>query len=225
MRALRLASCLLSFGLFAPIAFSDDAQGPAGKGGATEKIDDAKFVMKASMSDMTEIMTGKLAEQNAQSPAVKEFARHMIQDHTKSSQELMQIVQKSGHQPAKQLDQEHQQMASKLKDLKGQDFDKMYMQMQVMAHQKAVALFKSESQNAQDQQLKAFAEKTLPVIQQHAQMAQKIASQVGAQGGQGGTGIQRGIDNQGGQVIPNDQPRKVPPQKLPPQKRAQPDQR
>lgn len=217
MRTLRLAACAFAFAAFVPFAFSQNTQNQntqnqggaksaeggaksaeGGAQGSGEKIDDAKFVMKASQSDLAEIQMSKLAEQNAQSPAVKEFARKMVEDHTKSSQELMQIVQKSGHTPAKEIGEEHQQMATKLKDMKGQDFDRQYMMGQLKAHKMAIQLFQSAAQNAQDQQIKAFATKTLPVIQHHAQMAQQIAGKVGVQGaGQGQVG------GQGGLIQPN----------------------
>jgi len=136
---------------------------------------DATFVMKASESDMAEIAMGKLAMQHAASPAVKQFAQKMVEDHTASSKELMQIVTKSGVPAAKHVSSHHKEMIEKLSNLKGADFDKMYMSGQVKAHMTAVKLFRDESQNGQDANIKAFASKTLPIIEHHLKMAQQIA--------------------------------------------------
>jgi putative membrane protein len=38
-------------------------------------------------------------------------------------------------------------------------------------HEKAVKLFRQESDSAQNAQLKKFAQKTLPIIEQHQKMA------------------------------------------------------
>ena len=217
MRTFRLAACAFAFAAFVPFALSQNTQtqgknaeggaksAEGGAQGAGEKIDDAKFVMKASQGNMAEIMLSKLAEQNAQSPAVKEFARKMVEDHTKSSHELMQIVDKSGHKPAKEIGEEHEQMATKLKDLKGQDFDRHYMMGQLKAHKMAMQLFQSQAQNGQDQHLKAFATKTLPVIQHYAHMAQQIAGKVGVQGA--GTGKEGGANQPNQPNQPQIQPK------------------
>ena len=43
------------------------------------------------------------------------------------------------------------------------------------AHEEGIALFKAYSENGDNDQLKAFAQKGLPVLQKHLEMAQKIA--------------------------------------------------
>jgi predicted outer membrane protein len=213
MRALRFAACLLAISAFAPVVVSqENTQGSKqGAQGAGERIDDAKFVMRASESDMAEISMAKLAEQNAASPAVKEFAKHMIDDHTKASSELKQIVGKSNHKLASDVSEHHKQMAEKLKSLKGQEFDREYMMGQLKAHKAAVQLFQSEIQNGQDQSIKGFAQKTLPVIQSHHQMAMQIAGKIGIQG----AGQPQG---QGGLIQPNqpNQPQVQPKQPIRP---------
>jgi len=60
--------------------------------------------------------------------------------------------------------------------LKGAAFDAAYTKDMVQDHAQDVADFKREAQSGQDPALKAFARKTLPVLQQHLQMAQSVTA-------------------------------------------------
>ena len=55
------------------------------------------------------------------------------------------------------------------------DFDKTYAKQQVSAHEKAVDLFSQYADRGDDAVVKAFAAKTLPVINQHLEEAKKLA--------------------------------------------------
>lgn len=141
----------------------------------TVPIGDGVFVKKATISDMYEIAAGHMAETKATSADVKTFANRMITDHTKSSDELKSILSKKGHTPAPPpFDPAHKAMLNKLRNASAQDFDALYVQEQIQAHQEAVMLFTSEQQSGTDSDIKNFAAKTLPVIQQHLSMAQQL---------------------------------------------------
>jgi putative membrane protein len=43
-------------------------------------------------------------------------------------------------------------------------------------HQQAVALFRQEASSGHDPALKAFAQKTMPILRQHLQMAQSLTA-------------------------------------------------
>ena len=72
------------------------------------------------------------------------------------------------------LDAEHRQMLQRLQNARGAEFDRLYMQMQVQAHQQAVDMFTTYSQQGDNAQLKQFAAQTLPTLQQHLQRAQQV---------------------------------------------------
>ena len=72
-----------------------------------------------------------------------------------------------------------------LSRLQGADFDKKFMECMLKDHQEAVSLFENASRSLQDTDLKNFAAQTLPKLKDHLQMAQSIASKVGAGSGHG----------------------------------------
>ena len=145
--------------------------GPASGGGQGDKagqpLTDAQFVKKASASDLAEINLAQIALQQTQSADVKDFAQRMVKDHTTSTKKLLAIAGKKALIPAAQMDEKHQATAEKLLSLKGVDFDRTYIKHMVMDHKEAVALYKSQANYGKDEDLKTFAAKTLPVIQQH----------------------------------------------------------
>jgi putative membrane protein len=141
--------------------------------GIAPKTED--FVVEVAISDMFEIESSKLAQQKANGPA-KDFASHMVTDHTKTSTELKALVSggkvKAEIPPA--LDSSHQSKLDKLKGLNGEDFTKQYESDQVSAHKDAVNLFERYAKGGENADLKAWAGKTLPALQTHLKMAQDL---------------------------------------------------
>jgi len=142
--------------------------------GNAPKADD--FVKMVTVSDMFEVASSKLAQTNAADPKVKSFASKMVTDHTQTSSELKGMVT-SGKVKVElpgALDSSHQSKLDKLKGLKGADFDKQYRSDQEATHKDAVSLFDRYSKGGDNADLKGFAGKTLPHLQEHLKMAQDL---------------------------------------------------
>ena len=75
---------------------------------------------------------------------------------------------------------EEQKRADKLSKLSGADFDRAYMKDMVEDHVKDVAMFEKEAKNGKDADVKAFADKTLPTLREHLQMARDVNAKVNA---------------------------------------------
>lgn len=131
---------------------------------------DQTFANAAASSDATEIQAAQLAQQKARSPRIKQFATRMITDHTKTTQQLTTILQSKGVTPTATPGD-----LTALQNAKVRQFDRDYMRGQVTAHIAAVKVFQDEIANGQDADLKAFAQATLPMIQQHLRMARQIS--------------------------------------------------
>ncbi len=145
-----------------------------------EVVNAPEFVRMAAMSDLFEIQSSQLAGQRSQNPQVKQFAQRMVTDHTKTTNEMKQLMQQAGSGPLQNmqmpsgLDQKHQALLTQLQQAQGPQFDQMYIQQQVQAHQMAVDMFRNYAQAGDHAQLKQFASQTLPALQQHLQMAQEL---------------------------------------------------
>ncbi|MBV9572024.1 MAG: DUF4142 domain-containing protein [Alphaproteobacteria bacterium] len=147
----------------------------------TAPVGDASFVKAVAISDKFEIQASELAQTKATSADTKTFASRMVTDHTKTSDALKSLAaNKHGLAIPTSLDAQHKAMLSRLRAAKGASFDTLYAQQQIQAHNQAVMLFTSESQNGKDADLKKFAADTLPALQEHLSMAQQLPKGGGA---------------------------------------------
>ena len=66
---------------------------PAATASRAEVVTAQEFMRLASMSDRFEVASSRLAQQKSQNAQLKQFAEHMVRDHTKTTQELRQLIQ------------------------------------------------------------------------------------------------------------------------------------
>jgi putative membrane protein len=138
--------------------------------------EDKDFVMKAAMGGMAEVMGGQTAATKATGADVKAFGERMVADHGKANDELKTFAAQKGLALPMDLDAEHKAAMDKLNAKSGKDFDKEYMSQMVADHEKDVKEFENASKNAKDADLKAWAAKTLPTLQDHLKMAKDTAA-------------------------------------------------
>lgn len=136
---------------------------------------DASFLKQAAQNGAAEIEASKLAQQKAQRPDVKAFADAMVADHTKVDAELKQLA------AAKKVELPTGPSAKQKAELKLIDagdkakFDQRYAEsFGLKAHQETIELFEEAAKNASDADVKAFAQKTLPSLKHHLEMARAL---------------------------------------------------
>lgn len=129
-----------------------------------------EFVQKASMGNLFETESSKLVDERSQDANVKQFANRMINDHTSVGSELEAVVASSNLDVslvAKSLDKKHKNLFTKLQKVSAKDFDKKYIDAQIDAHKDAVKLFKDYAKDGTNSDLKSFAGKNLPTLEDH----------------------------------------------------------
>lgn len=163
-----------------PSTSTMDPSTTAATGGTSTTVSpaDGEWVVKAGMAGLAEVQMANLALQKAQSADVKAFAQRMVTDHSKANEELSQIVTAKGLALPAQLDGEHKAGLDHLTGLSGAEFDKAYMEHMVADHETAKGLFATGSNSAQDPDIKGFAAKTLPIIDEHFKLAQQVEAKV-----------------------------------------------
>lgn len=154
--------------------------------GANAASDDA-FVKKANQGGLAEVKMGELAQQRAQNPEVKEFAQHLVSEHQQANTELQQLAQTKGMKVETEVGGKHKQTIDRLEKANGQEFDKKFMQAVVKEHKNDIKEFKKQAEKGKDADVKNWAQKTLPALEKHLQMAQQLEQKV-AKSGQGASG-------------------------------------
>jgi len=133
---------------------------------------DKSFAIEAAHGGLAEVQLGQLAAQKATSPQVKAFAQRMVTDHTQANQDLMQVAKSANIDLPTQVDAKQEKEMDRLRALSGTAFDTAYMQHMVQDHKKDVSDFQKEAKSGGDSSLKGFAQKYLPTLQEHLQMAE-----------------------------------------------------
>ena len=97
----------------------------------------------------------------------KEFADMMVMDHTKANEELKALAKTKNISLPDSLNEDSKTKWADLAKATGKDFDKAYVSAMVDDHKKTVSMFEDASKNLKDPELKAFVDKTLPVLKGH----------------------------------------------------------
>jgi putative membrane protein len=139
---------------------------------------DRKFVEEAAVDGMAEVELAKLAQTKGTNSEVKKLATRMVQDHGKANQELQQLAKTKGVQLPTALDDRHKDDMQRLEKLSGADFDREFLKHMVDDHKRGVAEFHKQTTSGRDEQLKSFAAKTLPTLQDHLKEVQSVNERV-----------------------------------------------
>jgi len=152
------------------------------KSGGSVAAADQHFVSDTAIDGMAEVELGHLAQQKAESSEVKQFAQRMIDDHGKANDELKSLASSKNITLPTSIDAKHKATHDRLEKLSGAAFDRAYMQAMVADHQNAVKMFRTQSTSAKDSDIKAFAAKTLPTLEDHLKEAQSANRAVATSG-------------------------------------------
>ena len=142
--------------------------------------DSAKFANEAAQGGLAEVELGRLAAQKGADPSVREFGQRMVADHSKAGSELKAIAARKGLPLPGDINSDQKSEMDKLAKLSGAEFDQEYMSAMLKDHEEDVKAFETQSKEGTDADVKAFAAKTLPTLQEHLQMARSAAQKVGA---------------------------------------------
>lgn len=170
------------------------AQGP--QAGADQ--DTAQPATKTKISDadkdilghvhqvnVQEIEAAKLAQRSGTSK-VKDLAKTLLQDHQASERKVMAFAKQhkiaSLPRPVpqseedRQMEQQNKEMMTKLRSAKGEDFDRQFVQMMMMGHQRELAMTDPLIGKTQNAQIQSMLRDRRDVLQKHLEAAQKVMS-------------------------------------------------
>lgn len=136
---------------------------------------DKMFVKKALQGGMAEVQLGQLTLQKSNNDQVKQFAQHMIDDHTKLGEQMKPVAQQLGVNPPDGPSKKDKSTMAKLQALSGPAYDQAYITDMVKDHKQDLSDFKTEASSGQDPTVKDAASQGSKVIAQHLQMAQQLA--------------------------------------------------
>jgi putative membrane protein len=169
---------LIMMGTVAGLAMAIQAPLLAAENRGTLSEDDYEFVTKATQGGLTEVQLGQLAVEKATDQAIKDFGQKMVTDHGKANEELKALASSKNATPPVKFSRKEDSTIADLQKASGKDFDLAYAKAMLKDHKKDVKEFRDAAKDLKDPDLKAFAEKTLPVLEEHLRMAEQLQENV-----------------------------------------------
>lgn len=144
----------------------------------TKVEDDTEFAVDAADGGMLEVKLGELAQTNGASPAVKEFGKMMVTEHSKANEELTALASTKNISLPLSLSEDNQKKVDELASKKGADFDKAYAAFMVDDHKDDLDEFQEAAKDGKDLEVKAWAAGKVATLQQHLEKAQALKAAV-----------------------------------------------
>jgi putative membrane protein len=157
--------------------------GKTGTSSAKLSDGDTKIVAHLHHVNQMEIDLGKAAQKSG-TAGVKTYGQTLVTDHQSSDKDLTSFAKthKLSTIPAdkpmtdadKQSEKDMQSEVTKLKSLKGADFDREFLNMMAADHDKELAKIDVAMSAATDPDLQSILKATKPVLQRHADQARDL---------------------------------------------------
>jgi putative membrane protein len=146
------------------------------KGKEKKVVPDSRFMMYAAADGLFHVEAGKLGVQQGSSEGVKKFAQHAIEHHSQINDELMQLAKTKGVKLPTKIYKKERERLDKLAKLSGPAFDKAYLEMEIKDHSRDLSRFQKEAKDGKDPDVKAWAAKIVPTIEEHLKMARDLSA-------------------------------------------------
>ena len=149
---------------------------------SAQSINDAQIASIVVTANQVDIDAGKLAKARSTNKEVAAFAELMVTDHTGVNKAATDLATKLKVTPednstSQSLKAGGDKNVAKLKGLKGEAFDKAYVDHEVVYHQQVLdALDKTLIPSAKNEELKALLVKVRPAFVAHLEHAKHLQS-------------------------------------------------
>src|SRR5579885_1837998 len=184
----RCLAQLVAIGLLAvglPAAKGQTTASPSASGGNTASsanssdsltYGERRFIKKAVESSAQEVQLAQLAGDKPSNSAVRMYALHMLPEHEQLDSDLQNLAREKGVDidTSKTQGHEYKNLAKE----SGADFDKAFVKDMVSDHEDVVKLFERTANEAKDPDIRALANKYLPILLQHFDQAKNLRNSV-----------------------------------------------
>ncbi len=150
------------------------------------KLSDSELQIIAHVHKVNqmEIDAGKLAQKSGSTQAVKSYGQMLVKDHQQSDRDINSFLKKHNqkmpteeaamNESEKKDAQDRKDAMSRLKNMKGADFDREFLRMMVDDHEKELAKIDSEAGQISNTDLSTMLKDLKPVLQRHADQARDL---------------------------------------------------
>jgi putative membrane protein len=136
---------------------------------------DETFAIKAAEGALFEVEAGKLALDKASDPALKDFARKLVEQHGAANDRLRRIATSQNLALPASLPDDKRKQLDDLARLSGAAFEREFVRLVGRSdHAAGIALFEQASREAVNPDLREFASAALPTLHEHLATARRL---------------------------------------------------
>lgn len=148
---------------------------------SAKQLSEGQIMKVLATADTSEIAQAQLAVTKANEPAVRQFANHMIEQHSRSKQEGASYADQAGITPSvsklsNKLDRDGSDELKQLQAADGTAFDGAYIKAQVKQHQALLSKLDEELIPAASARTREQLETTRGMVEHHLTQAKEIES-------------------------------------------------
>ena len=149
---------------------------------------DKMFLWRVHWINHSEIQSGELAAGNAQNEEVAAYGETLMQDHQQAETRLMELAESKGidlqltkaeYRTVRDKLGKHMITVMDLAHEEGSDFDRMFLTHMVKDHRNAIQLANAYRSETKDEEVRAYIDEILPVLQRHEKTASQLLDQIG----------------------------------------------
>lgn len=129
-----------------------------------ENDDDVKFLMNAAEMQLQQIALGKSSQKRGNAAHVIELGKLLDEEYSRSFAELKGLADKKSVSIPATITQNSKEENAKLEEKNGGDYGKIFSEMVVEEHEKAIKLYEKASTDSKDLEVGAWAAQKLPVL-------------------------------------------------------------
>jgi putative membrane protein len=138
-----------------------------------------EFLKEAAQANQAEIAMANVAENKSQNPQVKELAGMILRDHQQNYSQVQSLAQTHGVTVDTAPDWMNKREVEHLQKANDADFDKEFTKVMLKDHVKTIKRFDKAAADIEDQDIKQYAQNTLPALRHHLKKSEEAARSAG----------------------------------------------
>ena len=135
---------------------------------------DGAFVAAAAQSGLAGVTLGRIAVEKGSRPEVKKIAEQMVQLGERMNDEVKPLLKAQRLAAPTEMDARQKRAHEWLLKLSGTDFDRAFVASMSSTRTTELMVFQRAADRAHDPALKAWAAKTLPILQEQQEALTKM---------------------------------------------------
>jgi putative membrane protein len=135
--------------------------------------EDKNFILEAADARMMDWAEGNLAVEKGTTSKHRQYGKRLMRDHSRLMEEIKALASAKSIVLSEVISEEKTEDLTKLKACSGETFDRRFRRMIIQDHKRDIDEFMRASEST-DPEIREFAKRHLPTLEQHLQAARDL---------------------------------------------------